>query len=258
VLGHAAKFVAPGAQRIGSSSYAGDIETVAFRNPDGSIALITLNAATASRTFKVRSAGQSYTYTLPAGAVATFTWRPGAAPSPTGGTTSGPTSSPPASPTAAPTTPPTTPGIVKENVYYRLAARHSGKALDVRDSSTANGASIQQWDYAGGINQQWRFVGVGGGYYRILARGSGKALDVRDVSTANGTLIQQWDYTGGANQQWQVVDVGGGNVRIVARHSGKALDVQALSTANGALVQQWDYTGGANQQWTLTELAPVL
>ncbi|WP_189082361.1 RICIN domain-containing protein, partial [Mangrovihabitans endophyticus] len=77
-----------------------------------------------------------------------------------------------------------------------------GKALDVRDVSTANGAAIQQWDYTGGTNQQWQVVAAGDGAYRITARHSGKALDVRDVSTANGAAIQQWDYTGGANQQW--------------------------------------------------------
>lgn len=74
VLGHASKFVVPGAARIDSSTYAGDIESVAFRNPDGSIALIALNAGSANKTFKVRWQGQSFTYTLPAGAVATYTW----------------------------------------------------------------------------------------------------------------------------------------------------------------------------------------
>ncbi len=77
VLGHATKFVAPGAVRVGSSSYANDIETVAFRNTDGSLALIALNAGSTTRTFAVRSEGQAFSYTLPAGAVATFTWQPG-------------------------------------------------------------------------------------------------------------------------------------------------------------------------------------
>ena len=227
VLGHAAKFVKPGAQRIDSSSYAGDLESVAFRNPDGSIALIALNAGTGQRAFKVRSAGQSFTYTLPAGAVATYTWTPGSTPG----------------------------AVVKENVYYRLTAQHSGKVLDVQHNSTANGAPIQQWDYAGGANQLWRFVALGGGYYRIVAKSTGKALDVQNTSTADGALVQQWDYTGAANQQWRVT--GAGPVTIAARHSGKVLDVQARSTANGAAVQQWTAAGGTNQQWTLTEVEPA-
>jgi glucosylceramidase len=229
VLGHASKFVVPGARRIASTSISGGIETVAFKNPDGSKALIALNAGSAARTFKVRWAGQAFSYSLPAGAVATFTWSGSGA------------------------------GAINPNAYYKVVAKHSGRALDVQNGSTSNGALIQQWDYtgSGGNNQKWRFVDVGGGYYQIVAKHSGKALDVRDVSTSNGALIQQWDYAGGANQQWSVADVGGGYYKIIARHSGKALDVKDAATSNGALIQQWDYTGGANQQWSLAQVETI-
>ncbi|NUT52902.1 MAG: hypothetical protein HOV94_37290, partial [Saccharothrix sp.] len=178
----------------------------------------------------------------------------------TGGTTT--TNSSTTTTTTTTTTAPTTtttvqPGTIKENVYYRITARHSGKALDVRDASTTNGAGIQQWDYAGGQNQRWRFVSVGGGHYRIVAKHSGKSLDVKDLSTTNGTGIQQWDYTGDQNQQWQVTDLGTGSVKITSRLSGRALDIRDSSTANGAALQQWDYSGGPNQQWTLTEVEPI-
>ncbi|MFB6718995.1 glycoside hydrolase family 30 beta sandwich domain-containing protein [Kribbella sp. NPDC056345] len=73
-LGHASKFVVPGARRISSTNVAGSVETVAFRNPDNSIALIALNPSGSARTFTVRYAGQSFNYTLPAGAVTTFKW----------------------------------------------------------------------------------------------------------------------------------------------------------------------------------------
>jgi glucosylceramidase len=74
-LGHASKFVRPGARRIASNTFGpGSIEDVAFKNPDGSIALIVLNADSVSRTFKVRVGQQSFLYQLPASGVATFTW----------------------------------------------------------------------------------------------------------------------------------------------------------------------------------------
>lgn len=73
VLGHASKFVDPGAVRI-ASNIPGSIENVAFRNPDGSKVLIALNNGNASTSFKVKWGAQSFTYTLPAGAVATFKW----------------------------------------------------------------------------------------------------------------------------------------------------------------------------------------
>jgi glucosylceramidase len=79
VLGQASKFVKPGAVRIDSNTFgSGNIEDVAFADPDGSDALIVLNADTANaHTFNVDENGQSFTYTLPAKAVATFTWTPG-------------------------------------------------------------------------------------------------------------------------------------------------------------------------------------
>jgi glucosylceramidase len=73
VLGHASKFVDPGALRI-ASNFSGSIENVAFKNPDGSKVLIALNNGTASSTFNVKWGGQTFSYTLPAGAVATFKW----------------------------------------------------------------------------------------------------------------------------------------------------------------------------------------
>ncbi|HEX8530957.1 MAG TPA: glycoside hydrolase family 30 beta sandwich domain-containing protein, partial [Cytophagales bacterium] len=74
VLGHASKFVDPGAVRIASNTFSGGIENVAFKNPDGTKVLIALNNGTSSSTFKVKWGGQSFPYTLPAGAVATFKW----------------------------------------------------------------------------------------------------------------------------------------------------------------------------------------
>lgn len=74
VLGHASKFVDPGARRIATNTFNGGIENVAFKNPDGSKVLIALNNGGGSSTFKVKWGAQSFSYTLPAGAVATFKW----------------------------------------------------------------------------------------------------------------------------------------------------------------------------------------
>jgi glucosylceramidase len=75
VLGHAAKFIMPGAYRIDSNSFGhGSMEDVAFQNPDGSIVLLVLNSGNAGN-FTVSWKGQTFNYTLPAGAVATFQWK---------------------------------------------------------------------------------------------------------------------------------------------------------------------------------------
>jgi glucosylceramidase len=81
-IGHAAKFVKPGAVRIGSTSFGttgwnGQIMDVAFRNPDGSTALIVHNQNDDPRSFAVRAGDRQFEYTLPGGALATFTWTGG-------------------------------------------------------------------------------------------------------------------------------------------------------------------------------------
>ncbi|MEK3885510.1 S-layer homology domain-containing protein [Paenibacillus sp. PL2-23] len=74
-FGHASKFVSTGAVRIKSNTFGnGSIETVAFKNPDNSKVLIALNSSKEARSFKVRWGSQSFTTSLPAGAVATYTW----------------------------------------------------------------------------------------------------------------------------------------------------------------------------------------
>ena len=75
VLGHLSKYVQPGAVRIDSNSFGhGSIEDVAFKNPDGSIAVLVLNSASTPSQFSLNWQGKSVAYALPAGAVATFTW----------------------------------------------------------------------------------------------------------------------------------------------------------------------------------------
>jgi glucosylceramidase len=76
VLGHASKFLEPGAVRIDSGEPAGAlVKDVAFRNPDGTIVLYTLNAATTSQTIRIGFHGKTVATILPAGSVATFVWK---------------------------------------------------------------------------------------------------------------------------------------------------------------------------------------
>ncbi|MFI8825502.1 non-reducing end alpha-L-arabinofuranosidase family hydrolase [Streptomyces sp. NPDC053431] len=143
---------------------------------------------------------------------------------------------------------------VDTNAWYVLVNRNSGKALDVYNLATTDGARITQWTRNDQNQQQWQFVDSGGGYYRIKSRHSGKVLDVSNGSTANGGPIVQWTDVNGANQQWRLADSPDGYVRLVARHSGKALEVQGASTADGANIVQYDDWGGANQQWQLVKV----
>jgi glucosylceramidase len=73
-LAHVGRFVRSGAYVIDSTTQPGGIEAVAFVNPDGSHVLLATNAGRAQASFRVHADERSFRYTLPAGAVATFTW----------------------------------------------------------------------------------------------------------------------------------------------------------------------------------------
>ncbi|MFC8208316.1 non-reducing end alpha-L-arabinofuranosidase family hydrolase [[Kitasatospora] papulosa] len=142
---------------------------------------------------------------------------------------------------------------VDPGTSYVLVNRGSGKALDVYNMATDDGARITQWTRNDQTQQQWQFVDSGDGYYRIKSRHSGKVLDVHNWSTANGGSIVQWTDLLSTNQQWRLADSSDGYVRFISRHSGKALEVQGASTADNANIVQYDNWGGANQQWQLVK-----
>jgi glucosylceramidase len=74
-LGHASKFVQPGARRIESNTFGqGSLEDVAFQNPDGSVVLLVLNSGEGAAQFNVGWRGQFAQYRLGSGAAATFVW----------------------------------------------------------------------------------------------------------------------------------------------------------------------------------------
>ncbi|OKI17086.1 alpha-L-arabinofuranosidase [Nocardiopsis sp. TSRI0078] len=143
---------------------------------------------------------------------------------------------------------------VDTDAWYVLVNRGSGKALDVYNQATGDGARITQWARNDQDQQQWRFVDSGDGYYRLRSRISDKVLDVHDWSTANGAGIVQWTDHDQANQQFRLEDSPGGHVRLVNRHSGKAVEVQGASNADGADIVQYDDWGGDNQQWRLVRV----
>jgi endoglucanase len=146
---------------------------------------------------------------------------------------------------------PFTSGGVIPNGTYRIIARHSGKALDVASTATADGSNVHQWTYYGGNSQRWTVTHLGNNQYSIIGVQSGKALDVSGWGGSNGSNVHIWTYTGGANQKWTITATSGGYYRLTPTHAtNMALDVNGSSNADGANVQIWNYGGGNNQQWT--------
>ncbi|WP_329416486.1 ricin-type beta-trefoil lectin domain protein [Streptomyces sp. NBC_00704] len=161
-MGHLTKFVRPGARRIASTASAA-VPNVAWRNPDGSKALIAYNDAATAKTVTIGWGGQHATYSLPGRTSATFTWS---------GTQSG--------------------GGAASGAFVGLA----GKCLDVAGGSSANGTAVQLYDCNGSPAQQWTAATDG------TVRALGKCLDVTSGATADGTKTQLYDCNGTGAQQW--------------------------------------------------------
>lgn len=80
MLAQFSQFVKPGATRVMSNTQSNDkdhesvLDSVAFRNTDGSTAVVVHNTADSTEQFQVDTGGSSFRTTLPADGVATYSW----------------------------------------------------------------------------------------------------------------------------------------------------------------------------------------
>ncbi|WP_328536496.1 ricin-type beta-trefoil lectin domain protein [Streptomyces sp. NBC_00344] len=209
-MGQLTKFVHPGASRIASTAST-SVPNVAWRNTDGSKALIAYNDASSAKQITINWGGQHASYSLPGKTSATFTWSG----TPSAGDPSGSTGT---------------------------LAGLGGKCLDVAGGSSANGSAVQLYDCNGSTAQRW----TAGTDSTIKALG--KCLDVTSGSTANGAKTQLYDCNGSDAQKWSYNASTGDVVNTAA---DKCLDATDNSSANGTRAQIWTCTGAANQKWHL-------
>ncbi len=71
-IGHFARFIRPGARRIGCRIDEGNLEATAFRNPDGQLAVIVLNHSDTAANFTLALGSQSFPCISPAHSIQTY------------------------------------------------------------------------------------------------------------------------------------------------------------------------------------------
>jgi glucosylceramidase len=206
-MGHLTKFVKPGAYRIDSNDNA-TVRNVAWKNPDGSKALIAFNSGAGTQSVRVNWGNSSFTYSLPGHTSATFTWSGNQG---SGGGKTGPITglggkcADVAGASSANGTAVQLYDCNGSNAQQWTAGSDGtlkvlGKCLDVTGQSTTDGALLQLWDCGGTANQRWAATAA----RDLVGAGSGKCVDATGNSSANGTRLQIWTCTGAANQKWNV------------------------------------------------------
>ncbi|WP_239158668.1 glycoside hydrolase family 30 beta sandwich domain-containing protein [Winogradskya humida] len=207
-IGHLSKFVKPGAVRIASTSFGttgwnGQLMDVAFRNPDGSTALIVHNENDAPRSFTVAVGARSFEYSLPGGALATFTWPRGAFPVPHQVTTE-------------PTATASSPGA-QDAVDADAATRWSSQApqapgqylqADLGTPTTYAKIAIDSGDNLGDYARAFTLTASNDGiHWRTLATGTGTGqLTTVTVGTTRSRYLRVTS-TGSSSSWWSIADL---------------------------------------------------
>jgi len=138
-----------------------------------------------------------------------------------------------------------------------LVAKHSGKCLDLKGGSSANGTALEQESCSSSEAPNFEFTSVSGksNTYLIKNARTNKCLDIYKGNKSNGTRLIQYSCGEGANQHFKLVDAGGGYYQLVAGHSNKCLDVYRAYKAEGTQVTQYTCHSAAergnkgNQLW---------
>mgnify|MGYP005759527933 CR=1 FL=1 len=148
-----------------------------------------------------------------------------------------------------------------EDGYYKISANHSGKVLEVAESSRNAGANVQQNSWDGSDGQLWKFVKDSKGTYYIRSK-TGNVLDIYCGILAPGTNIRVYGANGTVAQKWvleeeyESQDLEDGVYTIQSSlNTSRVLDIANGSTANGANV--WIYTANSTnaQKFSITAVS---
>jgi hypothetical protein len=126
--------------------------------------------------------------------------------------------------------------------YYFLVAAHSGKVLEVKDASTADGAILQQAEprqFNESHHQQFSFNLNAERVYVLRARHSQRVVDVKAASTADAAEVHQWGWHGVDHERVHVIDAGDGCFFLQFLHSGKVLEIYGEETGVGKPAKQF-------------------
>lgn len=96
---------------------------------------------------------------------------------------------------------------------YHIRVRHSGQYIDVKNASAAVGTQAVQFNYNGGMNQQYRLLPYDGTYYQLEpVHAPGKVLAKSGTNDRGFSILSlETAMSGAANQLFRFEEVSPGN-----------------------------------------------
>lgn len=103
--------------------------------------------------------------------------------------------------------------VPKAGGIYHIRVRHSGQYIDVKNASTAAGTQAVQFNYNGGMNQQYRLLPYDGTYYQLEpVHAPGKVLAKSGTNDRGFSILSlETAMSGAANQLFRFEEVSPGN-----------------------------------------------
>lgn len=135
----------------------------------------------------------------------------------------------------------------KENVFYKLKVKHSGKFAGVVSDAETIDAKLEQQSESDSYAQQWKFISTGNGLYEVVNRKSGLALD----ASLSDNRIVQYTYKDTDNQKWKITRTSDNYFLFVNKANNRVLEIINADKTDGAAVQHWEYNRETCQLWEL-------
>ena len=148
--------------------------------------------------------------------------------------------------------------VPKAGGTYHIRVRHSGQYIDVKNASTAAGTQAVQFNYNGGMNQQYRLLPYDGTYYQLEpVHAPGKVLAKSGTNDRGFSILSlEAAMSGAANQLFRFEEVSPGNgYAIICKDGNLSLDVMDYSHQKLAdiILTAHQSNSQVNKWWILEE-----
>lgn len=139
--------------------------------------------------------------------------------------------------------------MLPTGIFNIMALSATDQVIEIKDSSSAEGASAQMHAASGSLGQKFELKRVAANEYRIRTAASGGWLS---ATKTGETVTQKGDHATAASKAntWRA-EWANGHFVLVNKATGAALTMSGGKTANGTKVTTTKTTGAVSQQFTI-------